>query len=654
MVAFAAAVPALHLRHRSPSSAVATGLRQLGLPLGFHAAMSTGVLVAFAVLCLAVDAVIVHRRPDQREAWVVATFLALVGTVNAPAMEALAWRYPSATTAAAGANTALVALLLAVLVTFPDGRPVPRVAGPIAAASVLVLAVLGWGRLGDDLPDAWFVVLLVAITAGLAAQVHRYRRVSDWERRQQTKWVVIALGLAVAGQIVFPLVSALPALSNPGAGAVVGEAVALVGVTGGFASLVIAFGVAVLRHRLWDVDIVVNRTLVYGGLTLAITTVYVLAVIAAERLVGTWAESIVTLALVAVIALFLSHARDRLQRSVNRLMYGQRDEPYGVLARLGRRLHDATEPASITTAITDTLAGALRVPYVGLTLDSTDHPPVPGSGFPGDVLRVPVIHHDQQVACLHVPPRSPGEAFNPADVALLDDLARQIAAPLAALRLTEELDRARKDRIVALEEERRRLRRDLHDGLGPTLAAMTLQAEVARDLIRSDPDRCTELLDGITHQLHASTGDIRRLVYGLRPPALDDLGLTAALARYLADLGSAGLTVHFTHPERLAELPAAVEVAAFRIVQEAVTNVLRHAKATTCEVRLTIDGDVFTVSVQDDGTGMTCLTPTGVGLRSIRERVAELGGTCTINSSSTGGTSLIAQLPHAASTRGFT
>jgi signal transduction histidine kinase len=249
-------------------------------------------------------------------------------------------------------------------------------------------------------------------------------------------------------------------------------------------------------------------------------------------------------------------------------------------------------------------------------------------------------------------PRAPGERFTPADRALLEDLARQAGLAAHAVRLTAnlkrltvDLQRSREHLVTAREEERRRLRRDLHDGLGPQLASLTLKLETARNRLGHDPLADT-LLSDLTERTQATVADIRRLVYALRPPTLDELGLLAAL-RELTLQSSEQVSIHLDAPNCLPELPAAVEVALYRIAQEALTNVVRHAHARHCDLRLTLDepAGLLTLSIQDDGCGLPPSRNVGVGLVSMRERAEELGGTWTIQQVPTGGTCVLARLP---------
>jgi signal transduction histidine kinase len=204
--------------------------------------------------------------------------------------------------------------------------------------------------------------------------------------------------------------------------------------------------------------------------------------------------------------------------------------------------------------------------------------------------------------------------------------------------------------VSAREEERRRLRRDLHDGLGPHLASQMLTIDAIGKLLKRDSTQAESFLQDLKHQAQAAISDIRRLVYDLRPPTLDDLGLVAALCEGARHYQQSGLRIDIDAPERLPPLPAAVEVAAYRITQEALTNVVRHAQATTCQVRLGLDdansnGRGLRLEIQDDGRGLPPQYRTGVGCQAMRERATELGGRFVIESQNGGGTQVSVWLP---------
>jgi signal transduction histidine kinase len=214
--------------------------------------------------------------------------------------------------------------------------------------------------------------------------------------------------------------------------------------------------------------------------------------------------------------------------------------------------------------------------------------------------------------------------------------------------LMHDLQRARDRLVLGREEERRRLRRDLHDGLGPALAGHLLRLDVIAGRVGADAE-ASRLVDSLREELRDTVQDVRRLVEGLRPPALDELGLVGALRQAGSRLAS-GARVHVTiSAAQLPALPAGVEVAAYRIAAEAMTNVIKHADAADCRVAIAVDGNALLVRVRDDGRGLGGDAGAGHGLRTMRERAEELRGTFAVGSADGGGTELVARLPLSAS-----
>jgi signal transduction histidine kinase len=233
--------------------------------------------------------------------------------------------------------------------------------------------------------------------------------------------------------------------------------------------------------------------------------------------------------------------------------------------------------------------------------------------------------------------------FSEPDLLVLSRLAAQAAVAAHTVLLAHEAHQARESVVVAREEERRRLRRDLHDDIGPALAALALQAELARDLAPNQPEVATQMLGRLVPRLNSAVADVRALVHELRPPTLDDFGLTVSLRELAVRMSTAGTPVEARIPE-LAELSAAVEVAVYRITAEAVTNAVRHARASVIRVDLTVDKQNLRVSVTDDGVGLPDHHVPGIGLRSMQQRAEELGGELTVGSQTTG-TSVRARIP---------
>jgi len=472
---------------------------------------------------------------------------------------------------------------------------------------------------------------MLLMLAAAVSLVVRYRRSRDAVTRQQLKWYAYAAVLVsfagmvgqfsgpVANIALFVMVTAVP----------------------------VSIAVAILRYRLYDIDLLINRTLVYGLLTAIVVGVYVLAVATAGALAQAWGDWTAAFLTTVVVAILFHPLRMRLQRGVNHLLYGQRDAPLTVLTQLGQRMETAVSPEEMLSILTEALAGALKLPYVAVELHGKNGlSKVAEYGKPiEEVTAFPLTHQGKAVGRLLAAPRQPGDAFNQADMALLENVARQAGAAAQAAQLTAELRRSRQRLVTAREEERRRLRRDLHDGLGPHLASMTLSIDAVARLIDSDPQAATAILKELKSQSQAAVREIRRLVYDLRPPALDDLGLTAALRESAARYAQSGVRITIDAPDPLPPLPAAVEVAAFRIAQEGMTNTLRHAHARTCRVSLKPERDCLCITIEDDGHGLPARPRLGVGLRSMQERVAELEGRLILGNSPAGGARIAARLP---------
>jgi signal transduction histidine kinase len=541
---------------------------------------------------------------------------------------------------------------------FPEGRLLsPRWRPALwAALAFIPLWVAGYafipqsmGSLFRNLPDPYtfprydtlFEIMQgLAVACGLAAAIAaaasvtlRWRR-ADRTRRQQLKWFLAVLPV-MAASIIATVVAPGP----------VSLAVGLLAGT----LLPLAIGVAVLRYKLYEIDILLNRAVLYGLLTAGVAAVYLAVVTLASLLFGVQGRGLaVQVVATALAAAALFPLRDRVQRRVNRLFYGDRGAPYEALARLGRRVEVASDTETALNSVVKTIADSLRLPYAALELRLGDgwSPAAAYGEPPSQVVAFPLTSQRETVGRLLVGTRSRGEQLGPDDERLLADLARQAGPATHAVALRRALDASRAGLVTAQEEERRRLRRDLHDGLGPTLAGLTLGLDTARARSAGQPE-LQELLGKLKAETQRAVTDVRRIVYGLRPPALDEFGLVGSLREEVGRLQyeAPALTVTLDAPgDGLADLPAAVEVACYRIVTEALTNVTRHAHASRCSVRIRLGHDLD-VDVRDDGTGLPEGWRAGVGIASMRERVTELGGELVIEPSLPHGTRINARLP---------
>ncbi|MFJ6199273.1 sensor histidine kinase [Micromonospora sp. NPDC092111] len=545
-------------------------------------------------------------------------------------------------------------LIFLALLVFPDGRLPGRrwrsVGYLIGATTLLATAALAVAAISDPRrlllsaePAATrqaqvlvqvallaIAVELLAVVAVLVSLALRWRRAVG-EARQQ-------LACLLAAGVLFLLGLLLDGLNLSGAWVLM-----VIAIPG-------AMTLAVLRYRLYGLEQVINRTLVWLVMSLLVIAAFVATVALLRDLVLRGDTSNASLVATGLIAVTFEPLRHRVQRGVNRLLYGDRDEPYAVLARLGDLLERTVEPQAVLPLLTGTIARSLQVPYVAVELGGNGD----GAGRPRQVHaehgrattsveRFDMVTHGERVGRLVVAHRAPGTRFTSVERRLLSDVALHASVAAATARLIRDLRDSRERLVMAREEERRRLRRDLHDGLGPTFAGMSMQVRAARKLATTDQERLAQILDGLADDLRTCTGEVRQLVDQLRPAALDR-GLESALRTECQRFDGPSLTVRLRVEDELHRLPAAVEVAAYRIVGEALANVARHARATACDV-VVRRGRALVVEVSDDGIGIVARRPGGVGLDSMRERAAELGGDCEIIDREPRGTRIRVRLP---------
>jgi signal transduction histidine kinase len=482
-----------------------------------------------------------------------------------------------------------------------------------------------------------WLLSLAAEAGATAALLTRLVR-SRAEERQQLKWLGLVAVMTVAAFAVHFVIQAVTGGSLLDIGAVVFHALLVLGIPA-------ATAIAILRYRLYEIDFIINRTLVYGILTIIVVGFYVGVVGALGLLFQQRAGLLISLLATGVIAVAFAPLRMRVQAAVNRLLFGARRDPYEVLADLGRHMEATSADTPLLEAVASTVARALRLPYVALRgpADSSDSIHAEHGSKVGESIVIPLVHQGEPTGELVLALGPHRAELSTEDQRLLGDLTRQAAAAVHSVVVTAQLQRSRERLVSVIEEERRRLRRDLHDGLGPALAAQTLKAGSARALFTRDPERAQALLEEMEVDAQTAMADVRRLVYNLRPPALDELGLAGAI-RQTAATHAGGMLMTVELPDELPPLPAAVELAAYRIAQEALTNVTRHARAGRCRLRLTVNEDLE-LEVIDNGIGLGKAGPPGVGMSSIRERAAELGGTSSIGPGRSSGTRVFVQLP---------
>ncbi len=646
-------------------------LARLGFSVPFMATYAIAVEIIFALICLGIAAAIFLRKSNDGMALLASlTFILVLLDLSEQAFAFYAdqpvWR------PALDLWFALILLdLVLFLCIFPDGRFVPRWTQILIVIGALWILV----QWLDPRLYPWkmtfemgFSIIVAWLAIGVVAQVYRYRYQSSPIQRQQTKWVLVGMVVSTLGLLGLAYDIELPGVAVPsGAPSVFFNLIGYPAIQLFKLSLPLTIAIAILRYRLWDIDILINRTLVYGGLTASVIAIYVILVGVLGTTIQGRGSLILSVLATGLIAVLVQPLRDRLQRGVNRLMYGERDDPVTVLSRLGQRLEATLAPDAVLPSLAETVAQALKLPYVAIEtqtdrrLDSpsTIDSPSPNTssssvayGHPQpEIIRLPLIYQSEIIGQLLVSPRAPGEPLSPMDRHLLENIAHQAGLAVHAVNLTADLRLSRQRLVTAREEERRRLRRDLHDGLGPNLASQGLKLAAAKHLLEQDPASAGPLLDQVIAQNHSTVEDVRRLVYGLRPPALDEFGLIAAIRDYAAGMeGKSMLQIQVVEPPRgLPPSSAAVEVAAYRIVLEALTNVIRHAHAQHCSIRFSLDHNgtepMLQIEIQDDGIGLPSAGRSGIGTRSMRERAEEVGGTCTMDAVASGGTRVCVRIP---------
>jgi len=499
-------------------------------------------------------------------------------------------------------------------------------------------------------PLMWttFYVLALCYGAAFVSLIVRLRN-SRGDVRQQIKWLFFPAGLF---GIFLPLFIIGLARADD---AIVGIGIALGQLA--IAGIVIAVAFAIFKYRLYDIDLIINRTLVYGALTASTMGLYIFVVGFLGNIFQPKDRTLIAFLTTGLVAILFQPLRERLQRGVNRLFYGQRDDPLGTLSQLGKSLEVAIAPEAVLFTLAETIGQTLKLPYVAISLRSGDEFKVAAEsgGEVANAVRIPLIYQGETVGQLIAGPRAPDEFLSKEDKQLLANIAHQAGPAAYTVQLNEDLRQSRVRLVTAREEERRRLRRDLHDGLGPILASQGLKMAAVAELLQEDPAMAQQLLEELAVQNEATVAEIRRLVYELRPAALDDLGLVGAVRDYASALRSSAqnsphLQVDVKTPDgELPDLPAAIEVAAYRISIEALTNVARHARAHRVEVSFDLEATnhirKLHLEIVDDGIGLPEDHQSGVGLISMHERAEELGGHLVIESAVQRGTRVTADLP---------
>jgi signal transduction histidine kinase len=662
---------------------LAIALGAIGIWIGFVNAQPVGfevgaLLVAVVPFTL-IGALIASRFPQNPIGWIFCAVGALQGLESASYQYALRAVILEPGTLPLGGFAAWVAFWawmpsLGLLTTFlfllfPNGRPASSrwrwvgwtagiglglivlgagVGGALAPPRVLMSETpVGFSRVAELTVMVGFFVVLVASVAAVCSLVVRFRR-STGDERQQLKWMAFAASFALIAILVQFLPAVLP------------EAFGLL-MAVGLLAVPVASGVAILKYRLYDIDLVINKTLVYGALAVFVTLVYIGIVVGIGALVGSRGNLFLSILATAVIALAFHPVRQWAGRLANRVVYGKRATPYEVLSHFSQRMGGRYSADEVLPEMARTLgegAGASRTEVwlrvggelrreaswpspedegpVALPLSTGALPTIPGVS-----TAFPVEHRGELLGALAISmPR--GETVTPATEKLVGDVASQAGLVLRNVRLIEELRASRQRLVAAQDQERRRLERNIHDGAQQQLVALSVKLRLAENLARKDPDKAAEMMAQVRAETQQALDDLRDLARGIYPPLLADKGLAAALE---SQARKAVLPVT-VEPDGVGRYPQEAEAAAYFCVLEALQNVSKYAQASTAVVRLSEENGDLVFAVTDDGRGFdTETTPRGSGLQNMADRLDALGGRFEIVSRPNQGTTVKGRIP---------
>jgi signal transduction histidine kinase len=646
-----------------------TGVFTSGPPDG----SATAVLIAgleFLVFPI-VGALIATRKPENAIGWLfcAAAIVLPLGQFGAAygyhALDTNPGSLPGGVFLSLMSNTvwlpSIAFVTVFLLLLFPSGRPATRSDAIVFRIAIVATAIAALGGLfevnlfgapsityplGLKVPEAvgflsFFGVVGITgcAVASVVSLVRRFRR-SHGEEREQLKWFVCAASLVLVTWI--PSNFFLPLWFSIASGVAV-------------VALPLSVGIAILKYRLYDIDVVINRTVVYGALAVFITAVYVAIVVGIGALVGQAGRSNVILSVLAtaIVALAFQPMRHRTQRFANRLVYGQRATPYEVLSEFAERMGGTYAADDLLPRMARILAegtGAVRADVwlrIGRGLrpeatwpdDAERRAEIADEPLPADLR--PVTHQGELLGALSVEAKS-GEVLSPVEEKLVADLASQAGLVLRNVRLIDDLKSSRQRLVAAQDEERRKIERNIHDGAQQQLVALAVQQRLAASLIGKDDDGARRMLEQLQIQTNEALDDLRDLARGIYPPLLADKGLVAALEAQ-ARKASVPVTVN---ADGVGRYPQELESAVYFSCLEALQNVAKYADATSAQIDLA-DGDAgLRFSVTDDGVGFDAdATGYGTGLQGIADRLAAIGGTIDISSAPGRGTVLSGRLP---------
>jgi len=613
--------------------------------------------------------VLASRRPGNRVGWLLLAGGLVLGLSGFSAAYGLAALIAAPGSLPAGRAFAWlsnwlwvipVAALGFVFLLFPNGqlrsprwRPAAWFAGGacmLAAAALLTTATRFWADPFSSSVQAKTPVLIAALifiaaalAVSVAAVVVRFAYSAD-EERLQLKWFAAAAVLVAATLIASLVTNSVAAyvLSNLA-----------------FLCLWVAIGIAVLKYRLYDIDLVISKAVLYGSLAIFITAVYVGLVVGVGTLAGNTRSPLLAALAAAVVAVAFQPVRQRAGRLANRVVYGRRATPYQVLSDFARRIGGAYSAEDVLPQMARIVAGGTGAQNVVVWLrvddelhaaassnSSVNAPPLPVDGqalppLPDADLSVPVVHQGELLGAIAI--RMPkGESLRPAGQQLLADVASQAGLVLSNAGLIEDLRASRQRLVTAQDEARRRLERNIHDGAQQDLVALAIKLKLAGITVAGDPAQAEKVFGELESDAAGALENLRDLARGIFPPLLADLGLAAALN---AQASKSPLPVA-VEADGVGRFPQDIEAAVYFCCLEALQNTAKYAHAIAAQVCLRAQNGSLRFTVSDDGTGFDARhTPMGSGLRNMADRLAALGGRLEVQSAPSHGTTITGYLP---------
>jgi signal transduction histidine kinase len=660
--------------------AISTGSLADQHGLTFNVIYGVGVVV-FGGLFVSVGWSIVARRPDNAIGWILIAIpligaLALFcGDYATQALKVDPGSLPFGRAAAWVDRWLIVVVLcsfLPLFLLFPDGhlpsrrwRPVLWVAigapaitllafaltpGPMTGAfadlvGVTVMNPLGIDALAEPLHAITVVggfVSFLMVFPACAAIVVRYRGAAG-EVRQQIRWLAF-VGIVFTVELVVGIVVTSLIGDSTSLGEQVGSAFFALWFLTLIGGIPIACGVAILKYRLYDLDVVIRKTVVFGLLAVFITVVYAAVVIGLGALIGgndtSW-----SFVAAAVLAIVFQPARDRARRLADRIVYGERATPYEVLAAFSARVGDAYGADDVLPRMAQVLANGTGASSatVWLRVGGDVHPMAtfPADAAPARDHAVGVVHQGVQLGELSVT-MPPSDPIDPAKEKLMGDLAAQAGLVLRNVRLIEELRASRQRLVAAQDEERRKIERNLHDGVQQQLVALNVQLGLLGKTADRDPAKVPAMASMLQERATEALDDLRDLARGIYPPLLADQGLAAALQAQ-ARKAAVPTTVE---SDGLGRYERAIESAVYFCSLEALNNIAKYADASSATIELAQDDGRLRFVVRDDGAGFdTDATAYGTGLQGMADRLDAIGGSIVIESAPGSGTVVVGTVP---------